>query len=55
MTIDEAYSKIENCHGFDDTTTAVGEAWERVKVEIAALQSQLAASQERERILREGK
>lgn len=39
---------------FDDPSTYGGAAWELAKREIATLQSQLAASQERERILREG-
>ena len=54
MNIDQAYRRIEANFGFDDPTTMVGEAWDLVKEQIATLQSQLAASQERERILREG-
>ncbi len=41
MDLETAYDIIESCHGFDDETSAVGEAWMFVKEQISQMKKDL--------------
>ena len=36
MKIEDCISVIDNCSGFDDVSTSVGEAWDRIKTELTS-------------------
>lgn len=39
LSLEDAFSIIENCYGFTDDSSSVGEAWNRVKIEIRHLKT----------------